>query len=932
MNRREPAPPTRSLPSRGRLRAGTLVSCLLVLSAPLLRADGPQIRRIPTSAAQPSLGLEHRAELARDERSIENHFSDHSASSTFRLAQEPMRPEWAPLESDSMPRSLSSDSGIQVRPRGGMEGNFRLTPRGDELVGVVSTPTQISLLSATGVVEISADRIVFWTPANSWSGIDNLGAQNAPVELYMEGNIEFIQGSHRYRAERMYYDVQRQSGVILDAELYSNVGPTAVDPLAQRFPMPFRVKADVLRQLSPTRIAANNAAFTTSLIGVPRYWIQSETLSLDTGTTSILGQLSQARNPSPDATPADLLSQFDQLRVASQNSALYLGNVPVFRWPTFTTDLANNPSLYIDRFRIGNDSVYGTQILTRWDNFQLLGITPNENTNWVTSLDYLSDRGLGFGSDFEYEKDSFFRRPAHSQGFLHSWFIDDDGLDNLGEDRREVPLEETFRGRLRGQHRHRTPSGFQVTGEVGWISDRNFLEQYYEQEWDLEKDQSTALELKRFLGSSVWSVRGNLRVNDFFTQTEWLPRADHYSLGRALLGNHLTWYEHSQIGYGRLRTADAPTNPVDSLKFDPLAWEIESEGIRAISRQELDLPLQWGAVKVVPYVLAEFGHWQEDLAGDQLTRLLGQAGIRSSIPFVRIDPMIQNELFNIQGLAHKVVLEAEYFVADASEDFRQLPLYDELDDDSIEFFRRRFLFDTFQGTFGDNVPWRYDERNFALRSGMQRSVAAASSEIADDLMMFRFGARHRVQTKRGVPGSQRIVDWFTFDAHTSVFPRADRDNFGQEIGPATYDMRWHVGDRTTVLSDGYFDFFGDGLRTISLGLALSRPERSSYYVSIRSIEGPISSNVLTSSASYRLSEKWLLNYGSSVDFSNTGNIGQSGSMVRIGESFLVSVGAHYDASRDNFGLRFDIAPRFLKSRLGRIGNRPILPVGARGLE
>ena len=88
-----------------------------------------------------------------------------------------------------------------------------------------------------------------------------------------------------------------------------------------------------------------------------------------------------------------------------------------------------------------------------------------------------------------------------SVGFLRGWAIDDDGLDNLGEDRRAVPLEEDFRYLLYGRHRSRTSSGLEVTGEVGWISDRNQQEQYYEEEWDLEKDNDTRLEVKQHRGS-----------------------------------------------------------------------------------------------------------------------------------------------------------------------------------------------------------------------------------------------------------------------------------------------------------------------------------------------------------------------------------------------------------------------------------------------
>lgn len=775
----------------------------------------------------------------------------------------------------------------------------------------------VRLFGSEGVAELAADHWVAWTQGEMLSVAD-LGAGDAPVELYLEGNIVFRQGEKIIFAERMYYNVQQQRGVVLEAELIAD---------APGYEGKVRVKAGQLRLLSPSLFQANNAAVTTSRLGVPQYWIQSESLTLDSGRTSLFEAFTNDVDPINGQR-----FNAEQLRVTSENNALFIGGWPVFYWPSFATDLARNPSLYLDRIRVGSDSTFGQQVLTRWNLLQLLGIQPEQNTDWTATLDYLSDRGVGFGSDFRYQRDNFFGRPAQSSGFFESWFINDKGLDNLGLDRRAVPLEEDFRGRAFGRHRHTTPDGFQLSAELGWNSDRNFLEQYYEQEWDLEKDQTTGIELKRFLDSGSWSIASDIRVNDFFTQTEWLPRFDHYQLGQALFGNRATWYEHSQVGYGRLRIAEAPTNAVDRLKYDPLAWESASEGIRAATRQEIDVPFQLGAFRIVPYVLGEVAYWQEDLTGVDVTRTLGQAGIRGSLPFWRVDPTVRDELFNLNGLAHKMVLEAEFLVADASESFDRLPLYDPLDDDSVEFFRRRFLFDSFGGTFGTNVPLKYDERVFAFRSGMQRNVTATSTEIADDLMMLRLGARHRVQTKRGLPGQQRIVDWFTFDVESTLFPREARDNFGEVIGPTTYDMRWHLGDRLTLLSDGYFDFFEEGLRTVSIGGALSRPGRSQYYLGLRSLEGPISSNVLTSSASYRLSQKWIVNYGSSLDFGKTGNIGQSASIVRIGESSLFSFGFHYDASRDNLGFRVDIAPRFLRSKLARIGGWYIPPVGAYGLE
>ena len=305
----------------------------------------------------------------------------------------------------------------------------------------------------------------------------------------------------------------------------------------------------------------------------------------------------------------------------------------------------------------------------------------------------------------------------------------------------------------------------------------------------------TSLELKRLIGNGSWNVTLSGRLNDFFTQTQRLPQLNQFQLGQSLLGDRVTWYGHTQAGYLDLLTTGVPLDPTDAATFNPLAWEAEREGLRVGGRHELDFPVQWGAVKVVPYVLGEVMHWGEDLSGDDLTRLFGQAGVRASLPMWHVDPQVQDQLWNLQGLAHKVVFEAEFLWADADEDLTALPLYDPLDDDSIEAFRRRFVDFEFGGLPGvfDLVPPKFDERFYALRSGMQSWVTAPSTEIADDLLLLRVGARQRWQTKRGQPGQQRIVDWMTLDTQASLFPDPDRDNFGSVLGMVNYDWRWHVG-------------------------------------------------------------------------------------------------------------------------------------------
>ena len=513
-------------------------------------------------------------------------------------------------------------------------------------------------------------------------------------------------------------------------------------------------------------------------------------------------------------------------------------------------------------------------------------------------------------------------------------------LDNLGLNRRALVPESDNRGRVFGQHRHDLHSGFQVLAEVGYISDRNFLEEYFEEEWDEEKDLTTNLELKRIIDNGSWSIFASARLYDFVTQTEWLPRLDHFSVGRSFAQDRLTWFEHSHIAFANLKTLDLSTNPADPEL--PLPWETDSagaqydrrEGLRAATRQEVDWPFELGPAKIVPYVLGEAAHWGQDRDGDDVTRFYGQAGIRSSLSMWRVNPAVSSPLFNLNGLAHKVVFDTEFFWADANRDLDRFPLYDPLDDDSIEHFRRRFFLPG--GPFFGVSPsdaLRFDERTYALRSGLQGWVSSPSTEIADDLMAIRLGAQQRWQTKRGLPGQERIIDWVTLDVNGMLFPKPARDNFGQELGLMTYDLRWHVGDRVTVLSDGYMDLFGNGLRTVAVGAFVNRPGRGNYYAGVRSIGGPFSSSVLSGSARYRISPKWIVSYGSAVDLSNTGNIGQVGAITRIGESFLVSLGLNSDRGRDNVGVHFTIEPRFMPGgRLGRVGGIPIPPVGVMGLE
>ena len=482
---------------------------------------------------------------------------------------------------------------------------------------------------------------------------------------------------------------------------------------------------------------------------------------------------------------------------------------------------------------------------------------------------------------------------------------------------------------------------------MGLISDDNFLQQYFKREWDELPDEVTAIELKKIRDNTSWTLTAGGRVNNFFTQTDWLPRLDHFWLGQPVLGDSFTWFEHSSAAYAQFHTLDLPSPaqelpPAIAQRYLP--WEVtpftnrplNTQSERFFTRQEIDWPFQAGPVKLVPYALGEAAHWGEALNGEDLNRLYGQLGLRASIPAWSVDPAVESALWNLHGLAHKVVFDAEAAYAATNHHVNELPLYDPLDDDSIENFRRLFVPWTFP-SLGPPAPTPvfnklFDERYYAVRTGMAGWVTSPSPEIADDLLFVRLGMRHRWQTKRGPPDNERIVDWITVDTNITFFPKTDQ-NFGQAAGLLDYDARWQIGDRLALLSSGIFDFFNNGQRLVTVGGFLDRPPKGGLYAGIHLLEGPIHTTVLAMSYTYRMSPKWVLAYGASVDVHDSHNIGQNMTITRIGESFLVSGGFNFNASQGNWGAVLTIEPRFLpQTRLGQAGGARIPVAGAYGLE
>lgn len=785
--------------------------------------------------------------------------------------------------------------------------------------------------------DISAESAVIY--AKNFNPMQRSGEstqeEDDDFEVYLSGNIVFLDGDRTIYADKMYYDAKNKLGYIVNGEVIApipNMSSIHMKGLV-------RMKAEILRQQGDGVFEGQNAMVTTSLLGEPTYSLSAKTVTLEetkkNRTRGFTGE--------PVINPETGQPEIDKrLWLVSENNFINAGRVPVFYWPWMATD-AQDPILYIKTLGYGNDDIYGSQFRTTWNPFQILNIKKRpEGVDWEVRFDYLSRRGFGHGTTFDYRRDSCFNIPGATYGKLDFWGINDTGTDILTSRRRNIGFPDAYRYQIEYLHRQYLGTGpdpWRFTARVGKTSDANFLEQYYFNSWMTQPNRTTELELKQTEGNRSFGLKAEYALDSTVTNTNSLPRLDFYLLGQSLLNDTFTWHSHTRLGYMQYTTADLPYDARDIKQMRYLDQEvyadagtnpqnvstIKAQGEVFSTRHELDLPLSLGPLRVVPYVLGDFSHWGEgEKSWDETTRegslksadrLYGQAGIRVNLPFWKVMPNVSSRTWYVNGLAHKVDFDAEFMHASADKHLDNLIVYDALDDWSTDSVRRRFALTTFNGV----APPIYDPRYYALRSGIARNVSSPVMEIADSLTMMRVGMTHRWQTKRGPTGRRNIIDWIVFSTHFNYYPEQSQ-NYGESIGLIDYDFRWHVGDRFTVFSSGLFDAGTDSQKAIQLGMSTQRIGRGSLTVAVDWFDGCVSRTYLSLGTAYTMNEKYAMSYNTSFDLNKNNNSGHNFMFIRTGESFRVMLGANYNPAVENWSFSFGIEPNFLPGIMNRMNS------------
>ncbi len=817
---------------------------------------------------------------------------------------------------------------FMVAPRQGGAFNGRLEkgPNGESIY-IITGGVMLQVRNAPnmGMIDMEADRIVIWTKGDGDQLATNIqqpsGHTSNDLEVYLSGHVIIRQAplvnpkreERSISANEVYYDVNRNVAIATDARLELRQ-PLIKDPIV--------ATAQELRQTSVNTFEmVRSEVFSSRLPSDPGLkiylrdgFIEDQKVPL----TNIFGLPVMDRK-----TGQPLLVQ--ETKITGTNAFFELENIPFFWLPQLNTT-AQQPLGPLQDFNFGYSHIFGPMFGESLNVYQLLGLQPRPNTRWLLNLDYMSYRGPGIGSVYDYSGRELFGIPGRYSGQIKGFGMIDRDFDILGGVRPVNDFNPTnFRGwlptRFTGDE---MPYGFSILGQFVPISDRNFVEQYYKRIFDMDPNLDTFLFLKEQQDNWAWSALVQPRIRRWVTTTQDLPRFDGWIIGQDIFKT-ITYNTHGNLEYASLRDS---TDPLPQVSVTDIA----TNTMRASWMQEAQVPLTLGPLKIMPYGRTELTEYSSDLYGNTIGRAWEAGGVRTSIPLTHLYPGAQNELFNINGLNHKIVFNANYIYAYTNQPYTRFPQLDRLNDDATNQALRDIRPYQFElnpnGVFGNHglslvySPYFNTPQTMAIRRLLFDRIDTLSTieELQLDL-------RQRLQTKRGYPGNQHIVDWMMLNTSASFFPAGNRDNFGHQWAFLQYDYLWNLGDRTALSSFGWTDPFPGGVRVWTLGSYFNRPDRTNFYLGFRYID-PLQVRAVTASVTYVFSPKYAATASSTYDFGTNEALANSIMFTRMGSDIQVSLGVSYNALQNNFGVLFNIVPNLLPANRASVPcRRPAAALG-----
>ncbi len=716
-------------------------------------------------------------------------------------------------------------------------------------------------------------------------GADVFGLIHA---LYAEGNVILDTGSLeglQIESESIALNFVEGSGIIRNGRISKpipidfEVRDTAGLRTARRYE-PLLLEAKEIRLENGNLFRARDATITTCEYGQPHYRLAGEEITLEIEAPLGSSGLTAERTGRKPSVLVDI-----------KDLTLRVGDVPLFYLPSFGFR-AEKRYFPLESARAGSESKFGTFLRTRWAD------DLSENLEWRLNFDLFTKRGIGIGPGLGNE---FSASSASGRGYLETFWIADQGSDRTATALSAEPPRQ--RGRIRAQELIDLPGDVSVAAEVNWRSDSTFLDEYYERENRELRPPNTSLFVKHQRDNRALFLRSDWRLNEFQTQTEYLPQlgAELVSQPILTLPDALEFLNRGRSPQAYLdlsgQVANVRTRASDEL--DPsLPTPEQPRTTRSDVLAQVTLPLRVGFLRFGPFTSHRFTNYDRSApdpgrtTSGGLGRYVGTTGLRASTEFHRVFET-RSKFLGIQRLRHIV-----------TPDIRWINRYDTTQP-SVEVLQ----FDTV-----DDI----DERE-----------------------VIRLGLRNVLQTKRqprllpgyfGVEGieprRERTVRFAEADVEIDYFPEPQRDNRGFVLGPVRLDLvanpRFFDEFDVSFLVEGAWDLQAHDLETLNLdtrfypdedwairfGYRLAKSLDESLFAASERYHLRTVGEVLRGGVELQINEKWEIAVLEQFDLQASKFLRHQVQLRRYAHRWLFEFEVSFDEGTDNLRFQIAVSPTF----------------------
>jgi len=692
-----------------------------------------------------------------------------------------------------------------------------------------------------GDLEMAADNLIIWTPEDALRRAAAGAAAQEPggaaaeakagtrlaAEAYLEGHVRAIQGRRVLQCSQLYYDFQQEKALAINTKIRSFA-------LGRNVPVYYYAKE--VRQLARGVFVGTDSWMSTCEFAEPHYDVAAKEMRLEDLT--------------PEVGETGEKPQHRRVRFVGTDVEAEIRGMPLTHWPRLAGDVSEEATA-LRTIRLEHRRNRGAGVATQWHLLKLLGIEQEPpGFDFYLDLDAWSKAGPAFGVQSEY------KRPDYYGEFLSYYLPNDGGEDTVNGESIDPP--QRGRGRATWRHRHYLPKNWELTIEGSYISDANFLNEYFEEENEAGKQQETLVYLKKQEREQALTLLASARVEDFYTRTEYYPQVGYNVIGHSFWKDRLTYFQDSELAVARFRPAEA----MRTARQSPPT-------LVADTVHEVDLPLKLGPVNVIPFLEGRLSYFGDSIRGGAEGRFAAREGARAATQLWRVFDGVESEFWDVHRLRHVNIFDASASAAQVSTPSRDL--------------------------------WPFDP------------TEAGTHEVigVDDTGIVELGWRQRFQTYRGPPDRRELVDWIKADLEAFFYSNRQVPGIAPDNRPVfnrlEFRTDWRTTDVVTTWTNTTYNMDGGTLERVAVGANFVHTPRLSYIVGHRYIPDGESAQMLLG-FDYRFNDKWRLTVMEQYDWDQRENAQSDVVLTRRMHRWLMRIRFQHESYKEGLFAGVEFQP------------------------